>query len=336
MCRRFLLTICALFATVTALWLASIATAGQSTAGSGLPRTPWGDPDLQGIWNNTEMIGVPLEAQDEQALRERQNSARASGEIVIAPPDHWLDGARTEGARVRKSLIVDPPDGRLPPLTPEAQMRWEAKARARQGVGTDEPRPGYWVDDLHLWVRCITRGLPDAIFPRAYNNNYQIVQTPEYLVILYEMIHDARIIPLDGRPHLPDNVRQLMGDSRGRWEGATLVVETTNFSSMTESNLIPNGGGGWGSGTYRGAGETLHRVERFTRVAADRIEYRATLNDPKLYTRPWTVAFPLTTRDSPDRILEYACHEGNYGVKHILLAAVARDKAAEQAAKAKK
>ena len=346
MSRRFLAVVGVLSAIVAGVWLSPVRAAGQATTAAEKrpaatqpaaripPRTSRGDPDLQGIWNNTAMIGVPLEAQDEQTLRERLTGS--SEEASVGPPSHCVEGDRTGSAKVvPRSLFVDPPAGKLPPLTLEAQKRWKAKAEARRGIGTDQPRPGHWVEDVHLWVRCITRGVPDSIFPRAYNNNYQIMQTPEYVVILYEMIHDARIIPLGGRPHLPDTVRQWMGDSRGRWEGTTLVVDTTNFTDKIEGNLIPNGGGGFGSGTYRGAGETLHLVERFTRVDADTIDYQATIDDPKLYTRPWTVAFRLTTQDSPDRILEYACHEGNYGLAHILSAAAARDQAAEEVAKRK-
>ena len=295
------------------------------------PKTPWGDPDLQGIWNNTAWNAVPLERQDEQALTERQRQGespaarRAAG---LGYDTHiWGEGVRAQrGDRpVATHIIVDPADGKLPPLTPEARKRADARTEARRGLSLDEPRPGAWVHDITLWVRCISRGLPDAMFPRLYNNNYQILQVPGYVVILYEMIHDARIIPVDGRPHLPRTVRQWMGDSRGRWEGNTLVVETTNFIG-NEFSLIPHGGGG--NGTYLGAGESLHLVERFTRLDAETIDYRFTLNDPKLYTRPWTGAIPLTTNGSPRHILEYACHEGNYSIVNILNGAYERDRAA--------
>jgi hypothetical protein len=336
------------FSTVIAvMWLASVPAADQATtakpraAAEGkkwtLPRTSWGDPDLQGMWNNTAANAVPLEAQDEAILRERQRQREArsgAGVPTTGPPDHWGEGARAGAAGVALThLLVDPPDGKLPPLTPEAQKRWVARSEARQGSGADEPTPGGWVEDLHVWVRCITRGLPDAMFPRLYNNNYQIVQTPEYVAILYEMIHDARIIPLDGRPHLPQNVRQWLGDPRGHWEGDTLVVDTTNFRGY-EFNLIPHGGGGYGS--YLGAGGTLHLVERFTRIDAETIEYRFTVDDPMLYTRPWTGVIPLTTKGSPEQTLEYACHEGNYGIVNILTAARAKDRAAQEAGKVKR
>lgn len=295
------------------------------------PRTPWGDPDLQAIWNNTVLNAVPLERQDEAAIAEQRRRAsspaarRAAG--LGYDSNIWGEGVRA--ARANRPdlthLIVDPSDGKLPPLTPAAQRRADARAESRRGLSLDEPRPGAWTEDITLWVRCISRGLPDAIFPRLYNNNYQILQIPGYVVILYEMIHDARIIPVDGRPHLPSTVRQWMGDSRGRWEGTTLVVETTNFIG-NEFSLIPHGGGG--NGTYLGAGATLRLVERFTRLDATTMDYRFTLDDPELYTRPWTAAIPLTTVGSPTSILEYACHEGNHSIVNILSGAAARDRAA--------
>jgi hypothetical protein len=306
--------------------------AGAPTGSWNHPRTPWGDPDLQGIWNNTAFNAVPLEHQSEEVLKERQRRSespaarRAQG--LGYDTNIWGEGARSGrgGAPAGQThLIVDPPDGRLPPLTPEAQARSDARIAARRGLSLDEPRPGAWVEDITLWVRCISRGLPDAMFPRLYNNNYQILQIPGYVVILYEMIHDARIIPVDGRPHLPPTIRQWMGDPRGHWEGNTLVVETTNFTG-NEFNLIPHGGGG--NGTYLGAGPNLRLVERFTRLDADNVDYRFTLDDPKLYTRPWTGAIPLTRQGSPDQILEYACHEGNHSIVNILSGAYARDRAA--------
>jgi hypothetical protein len=295
------------------------------------PRTAWGDPDLQAVWNNTDLNAVPLEKTErpvltpEQKQRLSQAARRASG--LGYDTNVWGEGARAGrgGAVSLTHLIVDPADGKLPPLTPEAQKRAAAKNAGREGLSLDEPRPGAWVEDITLWVRCISRGLPDAIFPRLYNNNYQILQIPGFVVILYEMIHDARIIPVDGRPHLPSTIRQWMGDSRGRWEGNTLVVETTNFIG-NEFGLIPHGGGG--NGTYLGAGASLRLVERFTRTGETSMDYRFTLDDPKLYTRPWTAAIPLTTKDSPTGILEYACHEGNHSIVNILTGAWTRDNAA--------
>jgi len=203
-------------------------------------------------------------------------------------------------------LIVDPPDGRLPPLTPEGELR-RAAAAARRATAYDsyENRP--------LQERCIIyHGVPPL--PTGYNNHYQIYQTPGFVTILDENIHDARVIPVNGRPHLPPNVRLWNGDSRGRWEGSTLVVETTNYSPKTTFRfpVVP---------------ESLKAVERFTRVAADKIDYRYTITDPATYTRPWTVSLPMTAIEGP--IYEYACHEGNYGLAHVLEGARAQEKRGE-------
>ncbi len=195
--------------------------------------------------------------------------------------------------------MVDPPDGRVPPLTPDGQTR----ATARSARGYDS-----W-EDRSLWERCITRGLP--MVPGPYNNNYQILQTPGYVVILHEMIHDARIIPLDGRPHVGQNVRQWFGDSRGRWEGATLVVETTNFSDK------------W---SYRGSTEKLRLIERFTRMDNGTVKYEFTIDDPATFTKKWTAVIPMASTD--ELIYEYACHEGNYGMVNLLSGARVQEKTA--------
>jgi hypothetical protein len=310
------------------------APAAKAPAASGSwthPKTPWGDPDIQAFWNNTELNAVPLEKQSEEAVKLRQERAASAGarraDGLGYDTNIWGEGARAgrgqTAGNLPTHLIVDPPDGKLPALTPDAQKRNDARLASRRGLSLDEPRAGAWTEDITLWVRCISRGLPDAMFPRLYNNNYQILQIPGYVVILYEMIHDARIIPVDGRPHLPPTIRQWMGDSRGRWEGNTLVVETTNFTG-NEFTLIPHGGGG--NGTYLGAGPALKLVERFTRIDASNMDYRFTLEDPNLYTRPWTAAIPLTTNGSPQSVLEYACHEGNHSIVNILSGARARDR----------
>jgi hypothetical protein len=221
------------------------------------------------------------------------------------------------GKRTKQtSMVVDPPDGRLPPLTPEGQ---EAKKKRTRGADS-------W-EDRHLWERCITRGgLPNAMLPRAYNNNVQILQAPGYVVMLVEQIHEFRIIPLDGRPHVSPQIRQWMGDSRGRWEGNTLVVDTTNLDKKV-SALQP-----WAEfDSTSGSGETLHLVERFTRVDAETIAYQVTVDDPKMYTKPWTVAFPMTRTE--EKMYEYACHEGNYGMVGILAGAREEEKAAAEGAK---
>jgi hypothetical protein len=271
------------------------------------PRTPWGEPDLQGIWDYrtitplerpSELAGKEVFTEEEAAaLEERTAKARVDDRY------YWDRGTKVVGDR-RTSLIVDPPDGRIPPLTPEGRTR----AAAGRVQGTDG------AEQRSLTERCITRTLPRL--PDLYNNNYLIVQTPGYVVILMEMIHDARIIPLDGRPHLAQHIRQWHGDSRGRWDGNTLVVDTTNFTDKTN---------------FRGSAENLHLVERFTRVDADTINYEFTIDDPSTFTRPWTAAIPLTKTEG--LIYEYACHEGNDGLADILSVTRAVENAAEEAAK---
>jgi hypothetical protein len=278
-------------------------------------RTPDGQPDLQGVWDYRS--ATPLErpaqfagkefltdqeaAEVERRAEERERTPGRPG--VSIHPYWWLDyGTKVVGTR-RTSLVVDPPDGRIPPITPDAQKR-EAARRA-QGA---QDRPGDSPEGFNLWERCVARQLPEAMLPGPYNSNIQIVQSPGYVVILMEMIHDARVIPLDGRPHLPSNIRRWHGDSRGRWEGNTLVVETTNFSDKTN---------------YRGAGANLRLIERFTRVAADGLLYRVTVEDPTTWTQPWTAEVPMVTSEG---LYEYACHEGNYGMKNALTNARAAEK----------
>jgi hypothetical protein len=204
----------------------------------------------------------------------------------------------------RTSLIVDPPDGRLPSLTPEAEKRQAGRAEARKRSPADGP------EDRGLSERCITFGLPNLL--AGYNTNYQILQIPGYVVILHEMIHDARIIPLDGRPHVAETIRQLYGDSRGRWDRTTLVVDTTNFSSTSN---------------FRGAGADLHLIERFTRVGPSTIRYEFRVEDDTVWTSPWTAMIPLKRTD--DKIFEYACHEGNIGMAGILSGHRAQEAAAQ-------
>jgi hypothetical protein len=279
-----------------------------------VPRTSWGHPDLQGVWSTAtitplerppELAGKPFFSPEEVAEHERQTLERtnrdrrdgtAEADVARAYNDFWWDtGTRIVPTR-RTALIIDPPDGRVPPLTAEAQKRLSALAEARKMRGpADHP------EDRNLWERCITRGVPTVMLPQPYNNNYQIVQTEHYVLILAEMIHDARIIPLDGRPHPPAHLRFWLGDSVGRWEGDTLVVETTNFTDKT---------------SYRGSGENLRLVERFQRTAADLLLYQVTVHDPTTFTRPWTIELPA--RQSDGEIYEYACHEANYGLEGIL------------------
>jgi len=285
------------------------------------PRTADGQPDLEGVWTNSTL--TPLERPPELAgktylteqeaadyvkgLLYRVNSDRRDGgtqvDVNRSYNEFWRDRGNDLTADRRTSLIVDPPDGRIPPLTPEAQKRVEETRIYNQQHANEGP------ETFSLWERCIVRGLP--LVPGPYNNDFQIVQSAGAVTILAEMIHDARIIPLDGRPHAPSGVRQWMGDSRGRWEGNTLVVDTTNFSPRF---------------SFRGSDANLHLVERFTRVDADTIVYEFTVNDPTVFTRPWSARVPM--RKTPERVYEYACHEGNYALADILAGARAQEKQA--------
>jgi hypothetical protein len=288
------------------------------------PRTPDGQPDLQGIWSNAtitplerpaDLAGKPVLTEQEAAEYEkevlrrtnmdRREAVGTDTDVARAYNDFWWDrGTKIVGTR-RTSLIVDPPDGKIPPLTPEAQKRVADRDLRRL-------RPAEGPEDRNLSERCIlwqTAGPP--MLPSAYNNNYQIVQNRGYVMIFNEMIHDARIIPVDGRPHLPQNVRLWMGDSRGHWEGDTLVVDTTNFTAKT---------------AFRGASEKLHLVERFTRADPDTLLYSFTVDDPSAFTRPWTAE--ITSVRAEGAIFEYACHEGNYGMTGLLKGARAEEKKA--------
>jgi hypothetical protein len=289
-------------------------------------RTPDGQPDLQGVWSNAtltplerpaalagrELLTEQEQAQNEKALQPR-TKASAGTEAHYDFLQYGLDPLQAKRATSRRtSLIVDPPDGRIPPLTPEAKKRAAARAEARKRSGPfDGP------ESRSLSERCILMpGEGPPMLPEAYNSNIQFQQGPGYVAILQEEIHDARIIPLDGRPHLGPNIRQLMGDSRGRWEGNTLVVDTTNFTDETN---------------FRGSSENLHVVERFTRVDEDTILYEFTVEDPTTWTRPWKAELSMVKTKGP--IFEFACHEGNYGLANNLSGARAQEKAAEEAAK---
>lgn len=275
-------------------------------------RTPWNHPDLQGIWDRRTI--TPLErpsqfadqaflsdaqvAAYEQAGRERDDGrppdAPRTGLSVHDPGD--LDYGSTVIATRQTSLVVDPPDGRIPPLTEEARTRRQQERAARADHGDADS----WLD-RSLFERCLTRGVPEGMLPGPYNNNIQIVQTPDNVLIFNEMIHETRIIALDDRPHLPQTIRQWLGDSRGYWEGDSLVVETTNFT---------------GAVSFHGARENLRVVERFTRQNADMLMYEFTVSDPGTWARPWTVSFPMLSTEGP--VYEYACHEGNHALRNIL------------------
>ena len=344
MSHRLLRSTGILAVVLAAVLLAPVPVVGQTTSsevkGWTVPRTPDGQPDLQGNWSSATF--TPLErpanlagkefftAEEAAELtqdltapgadpsarnalvedeEERRRRLRQSKENIHYDNAIWLTENQPKGLSSRRtSLIVDPPDGRIPPLTPEGQKREADRAKA-MSFESHETRP--------LSERCIMwphEGPP--MLPPGYNSNYQIFQAPGYVAILQEMIHNVRIIPLDGAPHLPEQIRQWSGDSRGRWEGDTLVVETRNFTGRTH---------------FKGSSEALHVLERFTRVDADTILYEFTVEDPTSWTRPWSAEFPMTKTEGP--IYEYACHEGNYDLPNILNVARALEKEAEAATK---
>ena len=300
------------------------------------PRTPWGDPDLQGIWPGN--MGVPMQRPVEFGTRatltdaefeRREAQARSQAEadaqefvtpgtaVGVGPPSHWTE--RGKPTR-QSSLVVDPEDGRLPALTPEAEKR---RREANGGRGL----PGEWRgdaaswEDMNIYYRCITRGLLGSMIPVVYGNGNEIVQGPGYVMLRQEMIHESRVIPLDGSPHPGAAIRMYMGDSRGHWEGNTLVVETTNFTDKVA--IGSNGAGYPGDPGYHS--EALKVTERFTRTAENTLQYEATVDDPKTWIRPWTIAIPLV-REPGYQLFEYACHEGNYAMTNILSGARAADK----------
>ncbi len=283
------------------------------------PRTPWGEPDLQGTYSNRTITPFErpanvagrefftpeeVEALERRARESSGDTERARGtqaDVTRAYNDFWWD----RGTRVtspRTSLVIDPPDGRVPALTEAAKLRaaQEPMRPAFRGAGANGRGVDSWLD-RSVFERCITRGLPGAMSPTAYNNNYRIVQAPGYVAIQIEMLGGTRVIPTDGRSHISSSIPQLMGSSVGRWEGNTLVVETKNFTDKV---------------LYRGAEANLQLVERFTRVAPDEIDYRVTIIDPTTFVSPWTLAIPYVV--TGEDMFEYACHEGNYGMEGIL------------------
>jgi hypothetical protein len=291
------------------------------------PRMPWSDPDIAGIFTTDDELGVPFERPEQFAGRElvteeefaqratqiqRQNDADTEEFIVpragggpeggggTGPPSHWLE--RGKPSR-RTSIVVDPADGRIPFLDEAARQRSGNAVNAR----TSGRRPLDGPEAMDLYDRCITRGFPHVIFPTIYNNTSQIVQGPGYVAIRYEMIHDVRVIPLDGSPHVSPKVRPYFGDSRGHWDGDTLVVDVTNFPL----NIV----------NYRGAGGSLHVTERFRRVDATTVRYDVTVEDPTTFARPWTARLSLRADGRLAQVPEYACHEGNYAMTNILTGA---------------
>jgi hypothetical protein len=318
--------VAALVASIGA-WVSAQSPSRTGESATSTPRTAWGDPDLQGTWSAEAELSVPFERPRQYGERQlltdeefAQRLARTQQQLdtdisefdvetadtsnagqvgsATSPPPHWLERGKTSR---RTSLVVDPPDGRIPPLVPGARGRAPGARGTFGGSGFTGPQ------DLSLWERCISRGMPGAIFPTVYNANVRIVQGPGAVAITYEMIHDTRVIPIDSRPHAGAAVRSYFGDSRGRWEGDTLVVDVTNFNDRNN---------------YRGSRETLHLVERFRRVG-DELRYEVTADDPQTWTRPWTAALDLA--EKPEGLFEYACHEGNYSMPNILSGARAAE-----------
>ena len=327
---RLLVPVSALAAAMTVLPLTGQAPSStQSTAKAWThPKTPWGDPDLQGVWPSTELIGTPLQrpetfgdrallsdeefAQREtnskkQAQTDNEEFAPANRNVGVGPPAYWTDRGRPNR---QASLVVDPPNGRIPPITEEARKLAATRADARKGRGAADS-----YEDRSLWDRCITRGPVGSIVTGPYNQGNEIHQAPGYVVLRTEMIHESRIIPLDGRARVGAGIRNLMGDSRGHWEGNTLVVETANFAGN-----VPIGGAP--------TSDALRLVERITRTGAGTLQYEITVEDSKTWTKPWKIAFPLK-QDSEYQLYEYACHEGNYALKDILSGARADERAAK-------
>jgi hypothetical protein len=287
------------------------------------PRTPWGDPDFQGTWTTDETIGVPIQRPPalgnklyltdedlaEQAKR-RAAAATAAGGASVNPPDHW--GENASGPVRQTSFVVEPADGRIPAVTPEGQKRAAPRDTGSFGGGPFN-RP----EDFTNFDRCISRGVVGSMLPRPYGNGLDIVQSPGYVAISYEMIHEPRIIPLGNQPRLGAAIKQYMGDARGRWDGDTLVVETTNITDQMSIGFNGNG--------LRHS-DQMRLVERFTRVNPTTIEWEVTIEDPKTYTKPFKMALPIVARPGY-QVFEYACHEGNYGLPNILSGARATERA---------
>jgi len=328
-----------------AVALVACLAASAPVGAEGAARTTWGDPDLRGIWDfrtitplerPSSLAGKEFLSDEEAAVFEEQTLERldfdrrdggSRFDVERAYNNFWWDWGDKLTDDKRTSLIVDPPDGRIPAMVPEAKDA--DRARRRSGGGPVRERvligsKAHGPEDLGLSERCLlgfNSGPP--MLPSAYNNNLQLFQSPGYVVLLNEMIHAARVIPLDGRSHLDGRIRQWMGDSRGRWEGDTLVVDSTNFTDKT-----PSFSGVIGA---MGSGETLHLIERFTRVSADTLLYEFTIDDPHTFTASWTAAIPMKKTDGP--LFEYACHEGNYGMANLLSGARAQEEAAAQSKK---
>ena len=306
--------------------VAAIQVSAQGTSAYHTPRTPWGDPDLQGNYTNLSEAGTPMErpkeydgrdmnsvSAGERARLKKQLAEQTIGRFLgpTEAPDNWWQPAFGKFVERGAQLwfVIDPADGKIPALTADAQKRQAARAEARRNT-TRGPADSW--EDRSLYDRCITRGYPASMMPTIYGNAYQFVQGPGYVAIVMEMIHETRLIPLDGRQHVNKNVHLDMGDARGHWDGETLVVESTNYRDRS---------------IYQNANpDRLKLVERFTRISPRTVRWEVTVDDPTTWSRPWTYALPLTM-DETEPMMPYECHEGNYGLKNILSAARAEERA---------
>lgn len=305
-------------------------TASPFEAEYSVPRTPAGQPDLQGVWSNAILTPLerPAEFADQAFLTEEQAAAyearrnretfRGTRDVDVATDvsyaynDFWWDWGSEIARTGRTSLIIDPPDGRVPALTPEGERRRALREGYRQRHTADGPEDRLLRERCIVWSGNGDEGAGPPMLPSAYNNNFQLVQTADHVLLVKEMVHETRVVPLDGRPHVHDSVRQWLGNSRGHWDGDTLVVETTNFTDKTH---------------FRGSSEHMRLTERFTRVADDILIYEFTVEDPLALTQSWTAQIPTVKLDG--LIYEFACHETNRGMFGILRGARARERAAE-------
>ena len=312
--------------------------AGKTAAPWTPPKTAWGHPDIEGLYTNRDETNTPLERPDEFKGRAAQDftaadlaalakqrqalAAKIAGGIggaeTGAGPTHWYEHLQGNGSR--PWLIIDPPDGKLPPMTKQALSR-EASVAKLNDARNGEGRADSWLD-RSMYDRCITRGIPGSMMPAIYGNAYEIVQTRDAVAIRYEMIHETRIIPLDGRPRIGTAIKEYVGDARGHWDGNTLVVETTNFTNRTHFGY-----------NNRYNSEKFVLTERFTPTGPNTLQWQVTFNDPEVWTRPFTFTMPLT-RDRSQPIFEYACHEGNLGLEHILSAARAEGASSSESSEA--
>jgi hypothetical protein len=321
------------FGVLSFVVVSTLATAQSDTSERSdfqMPRTSWGDPDLAGIYSNDDETGTPMERPDELegltlqtitpekiaeivAERDRRFKAQVDSEAwrrSISPPPHLIFDTFDRNNK-RPWLITDPEDGKIPARTAEA----EARPRIG-GVSTNQNSRGPFLSytDMGLYDRCITRGIPNSMMPAGYGSRYEIVQGPDTVAIRYEMIHEARVIPLDRRPHISSSLKQYLGDARGYWDGDTLVIETTNFRAETAPQR---------------SSENVKMIERFKRTSASTVEWTVTFEDATTWERPWTYSMPLAQVDYTQRIYEYACHEGNLAMRNILSGARAAEAAAQ-------